>query len=381
MALQKINLGTNPNDKNGDSARVAGQKINANTDIIAAEIFKDAVLQSGFITTTGLNLSIAANEFAWRINQQEFLTPASYSTTLVAAAAGFYRADIVVGTNTGTYQIVQGVPSATVAVEPDVPTNTIRLAGIVLFGAVVGNPTPTPTTNFVEKSELANVVLTGSGVINMLTLVDEKSTIVFKGAVTRLNTITYNSVPYSGKRITLFNAQNTPVTIGNSVSGFGVDFVFPDGQDYVLQPNQTIEFSYDLTYLPYAHHMFIGGSQTVDQSIIDGSTNPVSSGAVYNKIIEIDDDQIEISGNVIMLDSWSKKTILITGNSTITVPATLLAKYGFSWYLLPGVSLSWAITPPFTWGMTAPTTITGGTEGVYGVLNRRGSTNTIYLGQ
>jgi hypothetical protein len=188
-------------------------------------------------------------------------------------------------------------------------------------------------------------------------------------------------VPYSGKRITLFNAQNTPVTIGNSVSGFGVDFVFPDGQDYVLQPNQTIEFSYDLTYLPYAHHMFIGGSQTVDQSIIDGSTNPVSSGAVYNKIIEIDDDQIEISGNVIMLDSWSKKTILITGNSTITVPATLLAKYGFSWYLLPGVSLSWAITPPFTWGMTAPTTITGGTEGVYGVLNRRGSTNTIYLGQ
>jgi hypothetical protein len=348
MTLQKINLGTNPNDKTGDSARVAGQKINANTDVIAAEIFKDAVLQSGFITTTGLNLSIAANEFAWRINQQEFLTPAAYSTTLVAAAAGFYRADIVVGTNTGTYQIVQGVPSATVAVEPDVPVNAVRLAGIVLFGAVVGNPTPTPTTNFVEKSERANVILSGSGVINMLTLADEKATIVFKGTVTRLNTISYASVPYNGKTIRLFNAQNTPVTIGNSVSGFGVDFVFPDAQDYVLQPNQTIEFSFDITYAPYAHHMFIG---------------------------DFGDSQIEISANTSVNALWNKKTILFTANCTITVPNTLSAQFGFVFRTLTGVTVTWAITAPFTWETTPTTT----PEKTTGSFMRRGSTNTILL--
>lgn len=85
-------------------------------------------------------------------------------------------------------------------------------------------------------------MLTGSGVINQLDLVDEKATIVFKNAITRLNTISHASVPYNGKTIRLFNAQATPVTIGHSVSGYGVDFVFADAQDYILLPNQTIEF-------------------------------------------------------------------------------------------------------------------------------------------
>jgi hypothetical protein len=149
MVLQKINLGTNANDKTGDSARVGGQKINGNMDIIAAELFKNTVLKSGVITITGLNLSIAANAFAWRINQVEFLTPSAYSTTLVAAADGFYRADIIVGTNTGTYQVVQGTPSATVAVEPSAPANTIRLSGVVLFGSIITQVIPTNTNNVI----------------------------------------------------------------------------------------------------------------------------------------------------------------------------------------------------------------------------------------
>jgi hypothetical protein len=248
----------------GEKSYLSAEEINQIRDGInelAQDSFPDAVLQTGAITITGLAVSIAANAFAWRINQQEFLTPAAYNVNLTAAANGFYRADIIVGTSTGTYQVVQGNPSATTAIEPNTPEGTIRLAGVVVFGMVVGQPTPTPTTNYVQKSERANVVLTGSGVINQLDLVDEKATIVFKGSVTRLNTISYASVPYNGKRITLFNAQNTPVTIGNSVSGFGVDFVFPDGQDYVLKPNETIEFSFDITYAPYAHHMLIGAAQ------------------------------------------------------------------------------------------------------------------------
>ena len=331
----------------GEKSYLSAEEINQIRDAInelAQGSLPDAVLKTGTISITGLAVNLAANAFAWRINQQSFLNPPSYDVNLTAAANGFYRADIIVGTSTG----VQGNPSATTAIEPNTPEGTIRLAGVVVFGMVVGQPTPTPTTNFIQKSERANVVLTGSGVINQLDLVDEKATIVFKDAITRLNTISYASVPYNGKRITLFNAQATPVTIGNSVSGYGVDFVFPDGQDYVLQPNQTIEFSFDMTYAPYAHHMLIGA---------------------------VVDSQIEVNSSTYVLATWDKKTVLFTANCTITVPATLLSQFGFVFRTLAGVTVTWAITAPFTWETTPTTT----PEKTTGSFMRRGSTNTILL--
>ena len=335
----------------GEKSYLSAEEINQIRDAInelAQGSLPDAVLKTGTISITGLAVNIAANAFAWRINQQSFLNPPSYGVNLTAAANGFYRADIIVGTSTGTYQVVQGNPSATTAIEPDVPEGTIRLAGVVVFGMVVGQPTPTPITNFIQKSERANVVLTGSGVINQLNLVDEKATIVFKDAITRLNTISYASVPYNGKRITLFNAQATPVTIGHSVSGYGVDFVFPDAQDYILLPNQTIEFSFDITYAPYAHHMLIG-------SVVDS--------------------QIEVNSSRNISNIWNGKTVLFTANCTITVPATLLSQFGFVFRTLAGVTVTWAITAPFTW----ETTPTPTPEKTTGSFMRRGNTNTILL--
>jgi hypothetical protein len=449
----------------GEKSYLSAEEINQLRDAInelGQSSLPDAVLKSGTISITGLAVNIAANAFAWRINKQEFFTPAAYGVNLTAAADGYYRADIIVGTSTGTYQIIQGNPSTTSAIEPDAPDGTIRLAGVVVFGLVVGTPTPTPTTNFVEKSERANVILTSSGVINMLTLVDEKATIVFKGTVTILNTITYNSVPYNGKRITLFNAQNTPVTIGNSVSGYGVDFVFPDGQDYVLQPNQTIEFSFDITYAPYAHHMFIGDRNTIakddlayyDLSLNYGGGNgpetlntnksnirivadisgnggiegfifgagyqpydgkiftitnnllfPVylsppffksvekfldsgltmafiydnnSGNPIFRQLSAIEpvDRQIQVgSGNSVIPASFNKKTILFSENATITVPSTLPDEFSFVFRTLAGVTVTWAITAPFTWETTPSTT----PEKTTGSFMRRGSTNTILL--
>jgi len=276
----------------GEKSYLSAEEINQIRDSInelAEGFLPDAVLKTGTISITGLAVNIAANAFAWRINQQSFLNPPSYGVNLTAAADGFYRADIIVGTSTGTYQVVQGNPSATTAIEPNTPEGTIRLAGVVVFGMVVGQPTPTPITNFIEKSERANVVLTGSGVINQLDLVDEKATIVFKGSITRLNTISYASVPYNGKRITLFNAQATPVTIGHSVSGFGVDFVFANGQDYVLAPNETIEFSFDITYAPYAHHMLIGSKGIGTWSELQGKPSTFPPSAHTHTVSQITD--------------------------------------------------------------------------------------------
>ena len=87
------------------------------------------------------------------------------------------------------------------------------------------------------------------------------------------------------------------------------------------------------------------------------------------------DTQIEISTNSNISDTWNGKTILFTANCTITVPATLLPQFGFVFRTLAGVTVTWAITAPFTWETTPTTT----PEKTTGHFMRRGSTNTILL--
>lgn len=275
LEFENINLGATAGDKTGDGARTGGGKINRNFEKVKTFLeTPDAILVQKTYALVDQDLTFAAG-WVWRINTIEYTNPADVVLNFPLASAGKSRLDLVVLTTSNTFLRVAGAESTTTPVAPATPSGSLYVTVVLVDNTAVGQPQP-PEVNgaYVQKSERANVILTGSGIINMLTLVDEKATIVFKGSVTRLNTVTYNSIPYNGKRITLFNAQNTPVTIGNAVSGYGVDFVFPDGQDYVLVPNETIEFSFDITYAPYAHHMLIGGKQTA----LNGKEPTISAG-------------------------------------------------------------------------------------------------------
>lgn len=226
------------------------------SDSIESIYQPDTVIRYTAPTRVGNTFTFPSAGYDVLLSKQFHTNVSELETTIAAATDGFKRIDLIYYKADDTIAKIQGTESTTVAVRPEVPAGGIILCLINVFGATI--EVPEVNGGYVQKSERANVVLTGSGVINQLNLVDEKATIVFKGSITQLNTISYASVPYNGKRITLFNAQATPVTIGHSVSGYGVDFVFPDGQDYVLKPNETIEFSFDITYAPYAHHRLIG---------------------------------------------------------------------------------------------------------------------------
>ena len=306
----------------------------------------DTVIRYTAPTRVGNTFTFPSGGYDVLLSKQFHTNTSELETTIAAATDGFKRIDLIYYKADDTIAKIQGTESATVAVRPEVPAGGIELCLINVFGATI--EVPEVNGAYVQKSERANVVLTGSGVINQLNLVDEKATIVFKGSITRLNTISYASVPYNGKTIRLFNAQATPVTIGHSVSGYGVDFVFLDGQDYILLPNQTIEFSFDITYAPYAHHMLIGA---------------------------VVDSQIEVNSNTNISNLWNGKTVLFTANCTITVPATLLPHLGFVFRTLAGVTVTWQITAPFTWETTPTTT----PEKTTGSFMRRGNTNTILL--
>lgn len=113
-------------------------------------------------------------------------------------------------------------------------------------------------------------------------------------------------------------------------------------------------------------------------SSVKGETRRLRKIAIDTWTVEgnaLNDSQIEIGANAIVNYSWNGKTILFTANCTITVPATLLSQYGFVFRTLAGVTVTWAITAPFTWETTPSTT----PEKTTGSLMRRGNTNTILL--
>ena len=346
LQLNKEDKSNKQNSLDTDATGTKYPTVTAVKNAIDSIYQPDTVIRYTAPTRVGNTFTFPSGGYDVLLSKQFHTNVSQLETTIAAATDGFKRIDLIYYKADDTIAKIQGTESATVAVRPEVPAGGIELCLINVFGDTI--EVPEVNGAYVQKSERANVVITGSGVINQLNLVDEKATIVFKGSITQLNTISYASVPYNGKTIRLFNAQATPVTIGHSVSGYGVDFVFLDGQDYILLPNQTIEFSFDITYAPYAHHMLIGA---------------------------VVDSQIEVNSSRSVSNLWNGKTILFTANCTITVPATLLPYLGFVFRTLAGVTVMWTITAPFTWETTPTTT----PEKTTGSFMRRGSTNTILL--
>lgn len=99
-----------------------------------------SVTKVGVIGIAGLNVTIASDEFRWKINNILFSNP-SFAQTLIAATTGFYRYDLVLGNVDGDIVILSGIENAALAIEPDVPAFTVKLASILVFGNTVSSTT------------------------------------------------------------------------------------------------------------------------------------------------------------------------------------------------------------------------------------------------
>ena len=160
-----------------------------------------------------------------------------------------------------------------------------------------------------------------------------------------------------------FNTGVRNATLTGYVSSIGT----VSATDNILQAIQKLNGN-DALKAPLANPTFTG-------TVI--VPNAVNANEAVNKgqLDAVIDSQIEISANSNTLDAWNGKTILFTANCTITVPAALLPQFGFVFRTLAGVTVTWAITAPFTW----ETTPTPTPEKTTGSFMRRGNTNTILL--
>ncbi|MCR4030733.1 MULTISPECIES: hypothetical protein [Flavobacterium] len=87
-------------------------------------------------------------------------------------------------------------------------------------------------------------------------------------------------------------------------------------------------------------------------------------------------NQIEISTSQTIPSNWHGKTVLFTTNCTITVPSLLPDSFVFNGITLLGVSVTWAITQPYTWLFGTPSVTA---EKQIFTFTKRGNTNSVLL--
>jgi len=240
--------------KGGTSQSLSVQKI---IDAVNSGSY-DKLISIGDITLVGNEATIPADA-QWKINEIYYSNLADIVIPINLCNGGFKRKVILVANTSNNIILINGDETdGSIVIRPNIPPGTVLVTEMDVTDSEIGTPTPPILGDiYVKKTERSNVFLTGSGVIDELILADEKATIVFNGSVTELKCITYSLLPYNGKKVILLNLQATPVTIKNA-TGTGVHFNLPNNEDYILKPNQAIEFYCDFTSFPYAHHRFIG---------------------------------------------------------------------------------------------------------------------------
>jgi hypothetical protein len=189
----------------------------------------------------------------------------------------------------------------------------------------------------------------------------------------------------------LLSETATPPTIDaevlqnstNAVSGGGVyDFVQPtlEKEVPIITDSFTILDSVDsirkkLTFDNLINYVKLFFDQSLALFKTANFLDLTSSAQTQIDSKQVKDTQIEVNGSTNVSNAWNGKTILVTASCTITIPATLLDQFMFVGRTLAGVTLTIAITAPFTFE-TTPTTITQ--KKTFSLI-RRGNTNTILL--
>lgn len=240
-------------------------------DSISAIQSPDEVLKIGEINLVGLNLSIDANAFSWRIDQIEYNTPAAFTQTLIAATANYFRYDILQGNELGGYSIKQGVESISIGTPPNPDNNCISLSDILIFGNTVEE-------TLVANTSLANIFGTGGDLDYVFLNTTANLFYVF-------NTLSISGVSLPqqnlsfGKDYYIRNNTSDPIVLKSAIGTNTIQFFFPEG-DLTLPGFNTIHCKYlpdgrtGKGYLVYVGLNTIPGNPTLSKfSLVQKITN------------------------------------------------------------------------------------------------------------
>lgn len=176
--IQKIKLGTAPNDKTGDSARLAGQKINENFIYLDNKISnKDIITTYGTYSLDGQNLTIHSG-WVWQINGLSYSNPVNVIINYPYSSIGKIRLDKIVFNTSNTFTKLPGLESLSNPVAVPTPVGTIEFGVSLVTDAEIEEPIP-PNPSANSPIPYLTLRLIAKGVGN--SLVTEQPGDIFEG--------------------------------------------------------------------------------------------------------------------------------------------------------------------------------------------------------
>jgi hypothetical protein len=267
-----------------DTGGFVGTAQDLNNRILDFEL-PDAILVQGIATLTGDTVSIAANAFTVRINQNVITNIGAYSTVIAPATTGFSRIDVIVANEAGSFEKVVGAEVADsigIVPEPQILVNTLKVFFIQIDGAVIGNPKQISSDLYVTKAEYTFKKVNGSGNKAAVNVVDDSLSFRFPSADS-ISSISVNTNAqkylYEGKRHLIKNdrASGTFTIFHNAGTG-NFKYNFPAGLNLVLNVGEIAEFTLRFD---------VGNSGFFDFVGIKGSAGVTQFGTSLNQQIAV----------------------------------------------------------------------------------------------
>jgi len=103
-------------------------------------IAPDGLVKEGIISMAGLNASIAAEDFEWRINHIIYKNLTLFTDTLPATTTGYMRTDIFEGDDNGDIFRKQGNEAIGVSIKPAVTVGRIELGSVDVENSTASVP-------------------------------------------------------------------------------------------------------------------------------------------------------------------------------------------------------------------------------------------------
>lgn len=228
--------------RGGISESLSVQKI---IDAVSSGSY-DKLLAIGEITLVDNLATIPANA-QWKIADVNYGNIAAIEIPIPYCVTGLSRKDILVANTLNEIILVQGPETAgSIVIAPNIPINTIFITEMDVTDSTVGTPiTPIVTDDYILKQESNDFIVSYyDAVIEQVDLPDHRASLNFMGTNTDVKSIALSGeFMRNGKIFTFKNHNATPLTIWHNSGTGNVKMMFSNEENFVLQPNEVIQFS------------------------------------------------------------------------------------------------------------------------------------------
>ena len=206
--------------------------------------FNKIVTQTGYTST---ETTITFNpSWTWLIKNVSYENSASVVKTIAPTSVGKKRIDSFVLNTSGTFQVVTGTETIGSPIQELTPIDTLYVTFCIVGDAGIESVEPIDISElFVLKQESYDFLVSYyDAVIEQVDLPDHRAVLNFMGTNTDVKSIALSGeFMRNGKIFTFKNHNATPLTIWHNSGTGNVKLLFPNEENFVLQPNEVIQFS------------------------------------------------------------------------------------------------------------------------------------------